>query len=399
MKNNNPGLYENAVYRVNPYAEYARIRAQTPLFPTTMPDGTPVLLVTRYADVVLALKDSRLVKNINNARATNRWSRLMQSLFSGSNMLRADPPDHTRLRKLASEAFKPKYIAQMRDSITTTANQLIDRVVARGQMDLIRDFALPLPITVITQMLGVPTSDHAKFHVWSNAIIASGTLSSESPVVGRQVLPLVLYMRKLIAQRRKNPGDDLVSQLITASYDDNKLSDPELISTTILLLIAGHETTVNLIGNGMLALMQHPAQYKWLHQTPGHLPAAIEEMLRFANPVHLVNRYASVDMEIAGVPIARGTHLQLILAAANHDDHWLPDAATFDITRDEAKHMAFSQGIHYCLGAPLARLEGEIAVATLLDRLPQLQMDTTIVDLTWRSTIELRGLKELPVKW
>ena len=322
MTNNDVGLFGNAAYRVNPYADYARIRALTPVYPTTLPDGTPVLLVTRYADVVPALKDARLVKNINNARTASWWSRLLQSVFSGSNMLRADPPDHTRLRKLASEAFKPKYIAQMRDSITTIANQLIDQVAAAGQMDLIRDFALPLPITVITQMLGVPSSDHAKFHEWSNAIIASGTLSSESTVAGRQVLPLVLYMRKLIAQRRKNLGDDLVSQLIVATHEGNKLSEAELISTTILLLIAGHETTVNLIGNGMLALMQHPTQYTWLQQHPDHIPVAIEEMLRYANPVQLVNRYASVDMEIAGVPIARGAHLQLLLAAANHDEQW-----------------------------------------------------------------------------
>jgi len=399
MNNQPSGLFALPDYRVNPYAHYAKIRTQTPVYPTTLPDGTPVLLVTRYADVVPALKDARLVKNINNARATHWWSRFMQSLFSGTNMLRADPPDHTRLRKLASEAFKPKYIAQMRDAITTIANQLIDQVAAQGQMDLIRDFALPLPITVITQMLDVPTSDHAKFHEWSNAIIASGTLSSESPVAGRQVLPLVWYMRKLIAQRRKKLGDDLVSQLIVATHEGSKLSDAELISTTILLLIAGHETTVNLIGNGMLALMQHPTQYTWLQQHPDHIPVAIEEMLRYANPVQLVNRYASVDMEIAGVPITRGTHLQLILAAANHDDHWLPDAEAFDVTRDEAKHMAFSQGIHYCLGAPLARLEGEIAVTTLLARLPQLQLAGSVADLTWRSAIELRGLKALPVRW
>ena len=399
MTNHDVGLFGNAEYRVNPYADYARIRALTPIYPTTLPDGTPVLLVTRYADVVPALKDARLVKNINNARTASWWSRLMQSVFSGSNMLRADPPDHTRLRKLASEAFKPKYIAQMRDSITTIANQLIDQVSDAGQMDLIRDFALPLPITVITQMLGVPSSDHAKFHEWSNAIIASGTLSSESTVAGRQVLPLVLYMRKLIAQRRKNLGDDLVSQLIVATHEGNKLSDAELISTTILLLIAGHETTVNLIGNGMLALMQHTTQYTWLQQHPDHIPVAIEEMLRYANPVQLVNRYASVDMEIAGVPIARGAHLQLLLAAANHDAQWMPAADAFDVTRDEAKHMAFSQGIHYCLGAPLARLEGEVAVTTLLARLPQLHLAGSVADLTWRSAIELRGLKELPVRW
>lgn len=399
MTNQDSGLFGNATYRVNPYADYARIRALTPVYPTTLPDGTPVLLVTRYADVVPALKDARLVKNINNARAASRWSRFIQYVFSGTNMLRADPPAHTRLRKLASEAFKPKYIAQMRGSITTIANQLIDQVAHQGQMDLIRDFALPLPITVITQMLGVPSSDHAKFHEWSNAIISSGTLSSESPVAGRQVLPLVLYMRKLIAQRRKNLGDDLVSQLIVAEQDGSKLSDAELISTTILLLIAGHETTVNLIGNGMLALMQHPEQYTWLQQTPTHIPVAIEEMLRYANPVQLVNRYASVDMEIAGVPIVRGAHLQLLLAAANHDEQWMPTAETFDVTRDEAKHMAFSQGIHYCLGAPLARLEGEVAVTTLLARLPQLHLAGNVADLTWRSAIELRGLKELPVRW
>ena len=246
-------------------------------------------------------------------------------------------------------------------------------------------------------MLGVPAKDHDRFRDWSQALIASGALSSEGSQVGPIMLPLLNYVRLLIADHRKHPKDDLISQLIDAEENGDKLSNTELIGTTVLLLIAGHETTVNLIGNGMLALMQFPEQLARLQQDPTLIKPAVEEILRFVNPVQTVNRYASVDMEIAGQQIPRGSHVMLFIAAANHDSAQFSNPDVLNISESETRHVAFSQGIHYCLGAPLARLEGEIAFKTLLTRLPNIHLATSPEALTWRPAFELRGLTALPV--
>jgi cytochrome P450 len=398
---NNPaeGPFATASYKANPYAFYAQIRNEAPIYKTVLPSGEAVYLVTRYQDVQTSLKDPRLVKNIQNARPQGLLGKMGFGGFNNSNMLRADPPDHTRLRRLASEAFKPKYISEMRGHIEQITNQLLDKVQAAGTMDLIADLAFPLPITIISEMLGVPASDHHQFRDWSNALIASGALSSERPHVGVELLQLGNYVRVLIAEHRKHPQDDLVSQLIAAEHDDDHLNDMELIGTIILLLIAGHETTVNLIGNGMLALLQHPDQIALLQHNPALIKPAIEEILRYVNPVQLVNRYAAEAIEIGGQHIPRGSHLQLVLAAANHDPAYVHDPEQLNITREEARHVAFSQGIHYCLGAPLARLEGEIAVATLLKRMPNIRLGIAPELLEWRPAFELRGLKSLPVRF
>jgi cytochrome P450 len=372
------------------------MRSETPVLKTVLPDGVDVYLVTRYQDVQAGLKDPRLVKNIHNARPQGLLDKMGFGM-NNTNMLKADPPDHTRLRGLANEAFKPKYINQLRGHIEEIANQLLDQVQADGKMDLIADFAFPLPITVICEMLGVPTRDEDKFRAWSTALIASGALSSENPKVGKEILQLGNYVRKLIADHRKHPKEDVISQLIDAEQNGDKLSDMELLGTTVLMLIAGHETTVNLIGNGMLALMRQPDQLEKLKQDPALIKGAVEEILRYVNPVQIVNRYTSEDMEIAGVRIPRGAHLQLLLASANHDPQYVTDPEELNITREEARHVAFSQGIHYCLGAPLARLEGEIAFSTLLKRLPDIRLDIAPENLEWRPAYELRGLKALPV--
>jgi cytochrome P450 len=396
MKTKSNSPFAGADYKVNPYAIYAQMRSETPVLKTVLPDGVDVFLVTRYQDVQAGLKDPRLVKNIHNARPQGLLDKLGFGM-NNSNMLKADPPEHTRLRGLANEAFKPKYINQLRGHIEEIANQLLDKVQAVGKMDLIADFAFPLPITVICEMLGVPTKDDDKFRAWSTALIASGALSSESPHLGKELLQLGNYVRKLIADHRKHPREDVISQLIHAENDGDKLTDMELLGTTVLLLIAGHETTVNLIGNGMLALLQHPDQLEKLKADPALIKPAVEEILRYVNPVQIVNRYAAEDLEIAGQQIPRGSHLQLVLAAANHDPAYVSDPEQLNITREEARHVAFSQGIHYCLGAPLARLEGEIAFITLLKRLPDIHLAIAPEALEWRPAYELRGLKSLPV--
>lgn len=396
MKKRADSPLAQADYKANPYAYYARLREESPVHKTLLPTGDEVYLVTRFDDVQAGLKDSRLVKNIRNARPPRMLDKLGLNL-SNTNMLKADPPEHTRLRKLANDAFKPKYINQMRRHIEEIANQLIDAVEKAGKMDLIADFAFPLPITVISEMLGVPAKDHEKFRKWSSDLIASGALSSESPYFGKDILQLANYVRGLVADHHKNPKDDLVSQLIDAEEDGDKLNDREVIGTTILLLIAGHETTVNLIGNGMLALLQYPDEMEKLKQDPTLIKPAVEELLRFGNPVQAVNRFAAEDLMIAGTTIPKGAHVMMVVAAANHDTTHFDHADRLNITFEEARHVAFSQGIHYCLGAPLARLEGEIAFTALLKRLPNMRLAVPADQLSWRPAFELRGLDTLPV--
>ena len=392
------GPFAQPDYKRDPYAVYAQMRAETPAYRTTLPSGIPVYVVTRYADVLAGLKDDRLVKNIHNARPKDLFSRLgLKPNLNNTNMLRADPPEHTRLRALAHAAFTPKFVNQMRGHVQEIADRLLDAAQPQGQMDLIRDYAFPLPITVITEMLGVPTADEAKFRKWSGAIIASGALSNENPGLAPEMLPLAQYVARLVRARRAAPQDDLISQLLHVEQDGDHFSQNEVIATTILLLIAGHETTVNLIGNGALALLQDPEQMARLRQDPSLIKPAVEAILRLVNPVQMVNRYAAVDLEIGGVAIPKGSHVMLAVAAADHDPAFAGAPDALDVAHGDSKHLAFGQGIHYCLGAPLARLEGEIAFASLLARLPNLRLADPSQALEWRPALELRGMSTLPV--
>jgi cytochrome P450 len=387
-------------YKADPYAFYAQIRRDTPAYRTRLPNGAEVYLVTRYEDVQAGLKDGRLVKNIHNARPPRLIDKLgFTQLMNNSSMLKADPPEHTRLRALAHAAFTPRFVQQLRGHIQQIADALIDAVPPHGPMDLINDFAFPLPITVICEMLGVPTQDDRKFRQWSGALIASGVISSETPHIVPEFLPLAHYLSGLIAQRRKAPKDDLISQLIHSEQDGDRLSANELLGTTLVLLIAGHETTVNLIGSGMFALLQAPEQLQKLKDDPALIKPAVEELLRFVNPVQAVNRYAAEDLEIGGVAILKGSHLMFVVAAADHDPDYIANPEQLDVTRGDTKHVAFGQGIHYCLGAPLARLEGEIAFATLLKGLPNLRLAIDPRAVEWRAAFELRGLSALPVEF
>jgi cytochrome P450 len=391
-------LFSDPSFKADPYPFYARLRDNTPVHKTLLPNGVEVYLVTRYEDVQAGLKNSRLVKNIYNARRMGMLAKLgFGALMSNSNMLRADPPEHTRLRALAHEAFTPKYVNHLRGRIQQIADDLVDAVQQKGKMDLIGEFAFPLPITVICEMLGVPAQDGAKFRQWSGALIASGTLSNETIYPTPALFRLLSYVRQLVTERQKTPRDDLISELVHIEQNGDRFTKVELVGTTLVLLIAGHETTVNLIGNGILALLQHPKQLKQLQQSPSLIKPAIEELLRYVNPVQAVHRYAAQDIEIGGVPIAKGSHLLLVLAAANHDAAYVGNPEQLDVMNDDPKHVAFGQGIHYCLGAPLARLEGEIAFTTLLNRLPNIHLDIAPEDIEWRSGIELRGLQSLPV--
>lgn len=389
-------------FKADPYPFYAYLRAEAPVYRVTLPTKEQVWLVSRYDDALMVLKDDRFVKDRRNAPASGQaakrpWMPRMVQVLE-RNMLSLDEPDHKRLRMLVHQAFTPRLVEQMRDQVQTLTDDLLDAVQARGRMDLIAEYALPIPTTIIAQMLGVPVEDRHQFSRWSKTIV-SGTASR---FVVLKLIPTVLafmrYIRKLVQAKRNNPGDDLVSALVLAGAGGDQLSEDELVAMIFLLLVAGHETTVNLIGNGTLALMQHPDQLEKLRDDPALIKPAIEELLRYASPVEWADeRFTRQEVSIEGVTIPQGARVHAVIASANRDARQFAGPDMLDLTREPNKHLAFGQGIHYCLGAPLARLEGQIAINTLLRRLPDLRLAVAPGALAWRPGVMLRGLQALPV--
>ncbi len=390
-------------FKANPFPFLAGLRTSQPVYRTTLPDKTPVWLITRYDDVTALLKDERFVKNRRTAMTPEQLRKMprVPPMFRPleRNMLDLDPPDHARLRALVHKAFTPSLIGQMRDRIQTLADELLDSVAHKGEMDLVNDYALPLPMTIITEILGVPSSDRNKFHKWSQAVV-----SLTSPKVTLRVIPsvwmFIRYLRRFFKERRCDPGDDLASALIQAEEAGDKLSEDELLAMVFLLLIAGHETTVNLIGTGMLALLEHPDQMEKLRRNPEMIKTAVEELLRFSSPVFMsTERYAREDSNIQGVNIPRGGMTLGVIGSANRDETVFENADALDITREPNKHLSFGQGIHFCVGAPLARLEAQIAINTLLQRMPDLHLRVATDSLCWRPSMILRGLERLPTSF
>ena len=393
----------SAEFKADPFPLLARLRASEPVYRTTLPDKTPVWLLTRYDDVNALLRDQRFTKNRRNALTADQQRKLpwMPPMFRPleRNMLDLDPPDHTRLRSLVHKAFTPSLVEQMRSRTQAVAEELLDRVLSVGEMDLISDFALPLPMTIITEILGVPAKDHVKFHKWSQAVVA---LTSPSPTL--RVMPgvwkFIRYLRKFFKLRRRDPQDDLVSALIKAEEAGDKLNEDELLAMVFLLLIAGHETTVNLIGNGTLALLENPNEMRKLQSEPSLVKPAVEELLRYTSPVLMTTeRYALDKAAVHGVTIPRGDMTLGVIGSANRDETVFDAPNELQIGREPNKHLSFGQGIHFCLGAPLARMEGQIAFTTLLRRLPELRLKTPPQSLRWRPSMLLRGLASLPVKF
>jgi len=393
----------SAEFKADPFPFVARLRASEPVYRTTLPDKTVVWLITRYDDVSALLRDERFTKNRRTALTEDQLRKLpwMPSMFRPleRNMLDLDPPDHTRLRSLVHKAFTPGLVEQMRSRTQAIADELLDRVVSTGEMDLISDFALPLPMTIITEILGVPAKDHNKFHRWSQAVVS---LSSPNPTL--RVLPsvwkFIRYLRQFFKLRRRDPQNDLVSALIKAEEAGDKLNEDELLAMVFLLLIAGHETTVNLIGNGTLALIQNPDQMRKLQSEPSLVKPAVEELLRYTSPVLMTTeRYASENAMIHDVTIPRGEMTLGVIGSANRDETVFENPNELQITREPNRHLAFGQGIHFCLGAPLARMEAQIAFTALLRRLPALRLKDPPHSLRWRPSILLRGLASLPVKF
>jgi cytochrome P450 len=389
----------------NPYPAFSWLRAHAPVHQVTM-GSRQVWIISRYQDVEAVLKDQRFVRNERNAFDPSEFAqrfayRLEQEqtghAFLYHQMLNLDPPDHTRLRALVSLSFTPRLIEQWRERIQIIADGLLDRTQARGEMDLIEEFAFPLPMTVITEMLGVPLADRSQFRRWSNEVVEAAGLPGGWSTISGSMDALKTYMRDLIGQKRGQPTDDLLGELIRTEAQGEKLTEDELIAMVFLLLSAGHETTVNLIGNGVFTLLQHPEQMEQLKQHPALLPTAIEELLRYRGPVPAATqRRAREDLELDGKLIRRGDPVIVLLASANHDTQIFDHAEELDITREENRHLAFGKGIHYCLGAPLARLEGHIAIGTLLRRMPNLHLSIEPQELVWKSGL-IMGLSTLPV--
>ncbi len=393
----------NAKFKANPFPFYAQLRAEAPVFPVTVPMPTKqrAWLITRYSDVQDVLKDARFAKNPRNAMSPEQLKKRpwIPSMFKPleQNMLDLDSPDHTRLRALVHKAFTPRLIEQMRDQIQALTDELLDAAEPKGSMDLIADFALPLPLTIIGRILGVPAKDNHKFHRWTKTLLSAGT-NTNYVVFIPIIMRFMGYLKKLIKERRAHPKDDLVTALVQAKDGSDKLSGDEVLAMIFLLLIAGHETTVNLIGSGSLALLEHPDQLEKLRSEPAIIKPAIEELLRFVCPVEMATeRYAREDITIAGTTIPRGELVLAVLGSANRDANYFDNPDCLDVTRENNKHLAFGLGAHYCLGAPLSRLEGQIAISTLIRRMPNLRLSIAPDQIRWRGGIILRGLEALPV--
>ena len=391
-------------FHTDPYPLYYRLRSEDPVHRSFI-GGTWVL--TRYADVKAVLRDRRVgtletPKQIKdkNQYIQEKGKELNTLAYVSSQLLfYMNPPDHTRLRRLASKAFSSSIVVErMRPYVQETVNELLGKVRNTGFMDIISDLAGPLPVIVIAKVLGVPHEDEDRLHHWSNVLsrILDLLLSlGEYERMNRVVLEFQAYFRDLIAERVKKPKADIISALIAAREQGDKLSEDELLATCILLFATGEETTVNTIGNGMLALLRHPDQMEKLKREPTLIQSAVEELLRYDSPVQITGRLALETIEIGGQTIRAGEKILTCLGAANRDPTQFPSPDRLDLTRRENHHLAFGDGIHYCLGAGLARVQGQIAINTVIQQLPNLALHTD--KLEWRKNIALRGLKSLPV--
>lgn len=388
-------------FKANPHPFYAQLRAQAPVWSARLPGKQPAWLVTRYEDVAGVLKDERFAKDRLNAvapgqRAKAPWVPGMLKPLT-RNMLDLDAPDHTRLRALVHKAFTPRLVEQLRGRIQTLADDLLDAAQRNGGIELVADYALPIPAIIIADILGVPSGDRHRFHRWSSGIVSVSS-GREAVRALPHALLFMRYLRRLFERRRAEPEDDLITALVHAEEAGDTLSEDELLAMVFLLLVAGHETTVNLIASGALALLEHPEQMEMLKGEPSLLKPAVEELLRYTSPVEIATeRYAREDLELAGSTIRRGEMVLAVLGSANRDARRFDGPDTLDVTREPNRHLAFGQGGHYCMGAPLARLEAQIAIGTVLHRLPDMRLAVPPESLRWRRGLFLRGLQKLPL--
>ncbi|MEU8198155.1 cytochrome P450 [Microbispora amethystogenes] len=388
----------------DPYAAYDYLRRTGPVR-RVYRAGVPVWLVTSYDEVRLVLTDARFVKE------PARWPVPIEEAdpglgglnrFVGKHLLYSDPPRHTRLRRLVSATFTPRRVAGYEPMIRTVVDELLKQFDACDEIDLVGRFAVPIGTTVICEMLGIPAAERKDFRRWSLPLVSDHgpARSSEELAAGRRAAldQLSEYLGALIRHKRARPTSDLLSALIEARDGDGRLSEPELIAMALLLLIAGHETTVNFIGNATLALLDHPDQAELLRRRPDLLPGAIEELVRYEGSVMICSlRVTGEPVELAGVLIPEGELVMAVVAAADRDPDRFADPQRLDVTRPSVPHLGFGAGIHYCVGAPLARLQSRIAIGELLRRYPRMEPAVPRHELTWHPSITLRGLNSLPV--
>ena len=383
----------SAQFIADPYPFYDRLRSAQPILYDA---EWNLWFFSAYEDIAALLRDRRLGRDLDGAAKPD--PRTPFGWLHAHSLMEKEPPDHTRLRGLVNKAFTPARVEALRPLIERTAHRLLDEVVQRGEMDLLADFAEPLPVLVIADLLGVPQEVRPRLRPWSNRIVAMYELSpspEDAHCANRAVTEFAACLRGLAAERKLQPQDDLISALVAAEEQGSRLSEDELIATCILLLNAGHEATVNAIANGMLALFHHPDQYALLRRSPQLLKSAVEEMLRYDSPLQLFRRWVREDVEYKGNGLRKGGQAALLYAAGNRDPARFPDPHRFDITRSDNPHLTFGMGIHYCVGAPLARLEMQVAVQALLERLPNLRLAQEAVE--YRPGYVIRGLKALPV--
>jgi cytochrome P450 len=398
-------LYSDEI-KANPYPIYARLRAEAPVSEQVSLEGGNFLwFVTRYDDAEAVLRDhKRFVKNYRNTRTAEELAQMpplprLSQLLDG-HMLNLDGEAHQRQRTLVNKAFTTRMVNQLQSRVQAIADELLDGVAAQGHMDLIDDYAFPLPIVVIAEMLGVPAADRHRFRAWSDAFVTPSRTPEEWAVAEKLLIEFIDYLGAFFAERRRNPKNDLITALIQAEEAGDQLSEEELYAMVVLLIVAGHETTVNLIGNGTLALLRNPDQLAYLRAHPERMADAVEELLRYDGPVERATlRFAACDTTLGGQLIKRGQPVAVALASVNRDESHFQHANQLDLTREDNRHMAFGYGVHYCVGAPLARMEGRIALSTLLCRLPGLRLAAPVETLHWRFNPILRGMQHLPVAW
>jgi cytochrome P450 len=380
----------------DPHPVLAELRESDPVHRLEGATGLPIWMVTRYDDVLAALSDPRLSNDPHHASALTE---VLRGDFLSRSMIGTDPPEHTRLRRLVSKAFTARRVEGLRPRVQEITDSLLDRISPRGHADLVADFGLPLPITVIGELLGIPEADRDRFREWTDEMLDRPfDPGSDLALVAAARERMHGYLADLVAAKRARPADDLLTDLVETTDEGERLDAQELLAMTFLLLIAGYVTTVSLIGNGTLALLRQPGQLDRLRADPSLVPQLVEELLRFDGPVNPgLTRFALEDLEIGGVRIPRGDMVMLAIAAADRDPRRFSDPDRLDVGAVDPGHLAFGHGIHYCLGAPLARLEGQVAFTALLTRLPGLALAAREDELRWTGGGVLRSLRELPV--
>lgn len=380
-------------FHQNPYDYYKKIRPHQPFAKVKMlNEGHTTWMAFTYKAAEAVLKDNRFIKDMRTVFPDEMTDENLPPI--AQSMLFVDPPDHHRLRSLVQSGFTPKRIEKLRGHIEEIAREQAKLMSNKETVDFINAYAFPIPIRVICELLGVPSEDQLDFQRWSTTLVDINDDSEYDKVN----MEFMAYLGKLTEQKRVSPGEDLMSYLIQAEEEGERLTVSELYGVVMLLIVAGHETTVNLIANGLLALLTHPEQLALLKADPSLVAQAIEELLRFNGPVEFsTDRWAKESFMFMGQQVAKGDHVIVSLASANHDPAAFENPNTLDITKEKSPHLAFGKGIHYCLGAPLARIEGEIAIQVLLEEYPSLTLAAELSELEWRQSFIIRGLKQLPI--